>query len=55
MPNWKRNGFPDLAPGARSARQFEGFVYVDGQLGRANQDVIRFHFLGKLENVSKQK
>ncbi len=25
--------FPTSSPGARSARQFEGFVYVDGQLG----------------------
>ncbi len=25
---------PTSSPGARSARQFEGFVYVDGQLGR---------------------
>ncbi len=24
----------NVSPGDRSARQFEGFVYVDGQLGR---------------------
>ncbi len=28
------NGFRLLAWGSRSARQFEGFVYVDGQLGK---------------------
>lgn len=44
--------FPTASPGARSARQFEGFVYVDGQRGR---EPIRYQVpsLGKLENVSK--
>ncbi len=38
--------FP-TSPGTRSARQFEGFVYVDGQLGRENQDIIRFRLSEK--------
>lgn len=44
--------FPTASPGARSARQFEGFVYIDGQRGR---EPIRYQVpaLGKLENVSK--
>ncbi len=32
----------------RFTRQFEGFVYVDGQLGRENQDVIRVPSLRKI-------
>lgn len=44
--------FPTASPGARSARQFEGFVYVDGQLGR---EPARYQVpaLGKLADVSK--
>ena len=44
--------FPTASPGARSARQFEGFVYVDGQLGR---EPCRYQVpaLGKLADVSK--
>jgi len=44
--------FPTASPGARSARQFEGFVYIDGQRGR---EPTRYQVpaLGKLENVSK--
>lgn len=44
--------FPTASPGARSARQFEGFVYIDGQRGR---ELSRYQVpsLGKLENVSK--
>ena len=44
--------FPTASPGARSARQFEGFVYVDGQLGR-EPGRYQVPSLGKLENVSK--
>ena len=44
--------FPTSSPGARSARQFEGFVYVDGQLGR-EPGRYQVPSLGKLENVSK--
>lgn len=44
--------FPTASPGARSARQFEGFVYVDGQLGR-EPGRYQVPALGKLENVSK--
>lgn len=44
--------FPTASPGARSARQFEGFVYVDGQLGREPKR-YQVPALGKLENVSK--
>ena len=44
--------FPTSSPGARSARQFEGFVYVDGQLGR-EPGRYQVPALGKLENVSK--
>lgn len=44
--------FPTASPGARSARQFEGFVYVDGQLGR-EPSRYQVPSLGKLENVSK--
>ncbi len=39
------------ALGARSARQFEGFVYVDGQLGR--ELAVPGLALGKLADVSK--
>ncbi len=49
----RANGFP-TALGARfPARQFEGFVYVDGQQLEENQDVNVFHLSEKLENVSK--
>ena len=44
--------FPTASPGARSARQFEGFVYIDGQLGR-EPSRYQVPALGKLENVSK--
>lgn len=44
--------FPTSSPGARSARQFEGFVYIDGQLGREPRR-YQVPALGKLENVSK--
>lgn len=44
--------FPTASPGARSARQFEGFVYVDGQRGR-EPSRYQVPSLGKLENVSK--
>lgn len=44
--------FPTASPGARSARQFEGFVYIDGQLGRG-PGRYQVPALGKLENVSK--
>lgn len=44
--------FPTASPGARSARQFEGFVYIDGQLGR-EPGRYQVPSLGKLENVSK--
>lgn len=44
--------FPTSSPGARSARQFEGLVYVDGQLGR-EPGRYQVPNLGKLENVSK--
>lgn len=44
--------FPTASPGARSARQFEGFVYVDGQRGR-EPSRYQVPALGKLENVSK--
>lgn len=44
--------FPTASPGARSARQFEGFVYIDGQRGR-EPSRYQVPALGKLENVSK--
>jgi hypothetical protein len=44
--------FPTASAGARSARQFEGFVYVDGQRGR-EPSRYQVPALGKLENVSK--
>lgn len=44
--------FPTASPGARSARQFEGFVYIDGQRGR-EPSRYQVPSLGKLENVSK--
>lgn len=44
--------FPTASPGARSARQFEGFVYVDGQLGR-EPSRYQVPALGKLADVSK--
>ena len=44
--------FPTASPGARSARQFEGFVYIDGQRGR-EPSLYQVPALGKLENVSK--
>lgn len=44
--------FPTASPGARSARQFEGFVYIDGQRGR-EPGRYQVPSLGKLENVSK--
>ena len=44
--------FPTASPGARSARQFEGFVYVDGQRG-SEPGRYQVPSLGKLENVSK--
>lgn len=44
--------FPTASPGARSARQFEGFVYIDGQRGR-EPNRYQVPALGKLENVSK--
>ena len=44
--------FPMASPGARSARQFEGFVYIDGQRGR-EPSRYQVPALGKLENVSK--
>lgn len=44
--------FPTSSPGARSARQFEGFVYIDGQRGR-EPSRYQVPSLGKLENVSK--
>lgn len=44
--------FPTASPGARSARQFEGFVYIDGQRGR-EPGRYQVPALGKLENVSK--
>lgn len=44
--------FPTASAGARSARQFEGFVYIDGQRGR-EPSRYQVPALGKLENVSK--
>lgn len=44
--------FPTASPGARSARQFEGFFYVDGQLGR-EPGRYQVPALGKLADVSK--
>ena len=44
--------FPTASPGARSARQFEGFVSIDGQRGR-EPSRYQVPALGKLENVSK--
>ena len=44
--------FPTASPGARSARQFEGFVYVDGQRGR-EPGRYQVPALGKLADVSK--
>ena len=44
--------FPTSSPGARSARQFEGFVYVDGQLGR-EPGRYQVPALGKLADFSK--
>lgn len=44
--------FPTASPGARSARQFEGFVYVDGQRGR-EPSRYQVPALGKLADVSK--
>lgn len=44
--------FPTASPGARSARQFEGFVYIDGQR-RREPSRYQVPALGKLENVSK--
>lgn len=44
--------FPTASPGARSARQFEGFVYIDGQRG-SGPSRYQVPALGKLENVSK--
>lgn len=44
--------FPTASPGARSARQFEGFVYIDGQRER-EPSRYQVPALGKLENVSK--
>ena len=44
--------FPTSSPGARSARQFEGFVYVDGQLGR-EPGRYQVPALGNLADVSK--
>lgn len=44
--------FPTASPGARSARQFEGFVYIDGQLGR-EPGRYQVPALGKLADVSK--
>lgn len=44
--------FPTASPGARSARQFEGFIYIDGQRGR-EPSRYQVPALGKLENVSK--
>ena len=44
--------FPTSSPGARSARQFEGFVYVDGQRG-SEPGRYQVPELGKLADVSK--
>jgi hypothetical protein len=44
--------FPTASPGARSARQFEGFVYVDGQRG-SEPGRYQVPELGKLADVSK--
>lgn len=44
--------FPTASPGARSARQFEGFVYVDGQRG-SEPGRYQVPSLGKLADVSK--
>lgn len=44
--------FPTASPGARSARQFEGFVYVDGQLG-CEPGRYQVPALGKLADFSK--
>lgn len=44
--------FPTSSSGARSARQFEGFVYVDGQRGR-EPGRYQVPELGKLADVSK--
>ncbi len=50
LPNWCEWFSRLLAWGLPPARQFEGFVYADGQ-PEENQDVIRFHFLENSENV----
>lgn len=44
--------FQTSSPGARSARQFEGFVYVDGQRGR-EPGRYQVPELGNLASVSK--
>lgn len=44
--------FPTSSSGARSARKFEGFVYVDGQRGR-EPGRYQVPDLGNLANVSK--
>lgn len=44
--------FPTSSPGARSARQFEGFIYIEGQRGR-EPGRYQVPALGNLADVSK--